>query len=263
MRAVVFSRDRALQLEAFLRSYREHVTPSKIVHVLWRATTEGHANAYLDLFRETPDTVIPWRESTFRANTLSLLPRRECVVFFVDDQVFVRPWEIVERPGLSLRLGLHLTSNYASGGGVQAVPPHNEADGVVTWRWRDGELAWGYPLSLDGHVFDGDEFRSMAESIEFTSPNTLEAGLQRFAERHMDAQGSCYTESRVVNVPWNRVQTDCDNRFADGGDTADVMLAYWERGWRINIRPFANALNHSVHQEFPLTLEKRPIAVSA
>ncbi len=257
MTAIVFSKDRALQLDAFLRSYEEFVTPRAPVTVIWLPTSLRHERSYLDVCARHP-WVWSHRQSVFAQDVRDVLPASGSVAFFVDDLVFVRPWQVVETLGLSLRLGLHLTRCYTTAQG-QPLPLCVVEDGLVTWRWRDGQGDWGYPLSLDGHLFEVAEFRALIHAMSFTSPNTLEAGLQRFAADFGQREGTCYPESRIVNVPWNRVQRECDNRFMrDPYATPEKMLTFWEQGQQIDLRPLAGVRNVSCHQEFPLTLEPRP-----
>ena len=256
MKVIVFSKDRALQLDAFLRSYVDHVKPAEQVHVLYRATSERHRAAYEELFRTTTTAVPHAQGDSFKEDLLTLLCGGTNVVFFVDDQLFIRPWMVLEEPGLSLRLGLNLTCDYNSSLYVQPLPKFvSKSDmEVLSWRWAEGIGAWGYPLSLDGHVFELDELRTMVSQVHFRSPNTLEHALQGFIHMFSHRFGICYTLSKTVNIPWNQVQTDWNNRHADGND-AEKMLGYWEAGSRISVRWLYDTMNESTHQEYPLVLE--------
>lgn len=246
-----------MQLQAFLRSYQQHVTPREQVVVLYRASTERHARAYAEVFKASPWAMPKPEEPSFRSALLALLPLEGNVVFFCDDQVFIRDWQVSEYPGLSLRLAPHLTREYAFNDAPLSLPPHEELlDGRLTWLWRTGVLSWGYPLSVDGHVFDLAQLRPLISALEFHSPNTLEAGLQRYNYAFLDTPGTCYYQSRVVNVPWNMVQTDWHNRHGHEV-TAEALLDAWEAGQQIDLRDIDGVLNESVHQEFPLVLEAR------
>jgi hypothetical protein len=259
MTALVFSKDRALQLDAFLRSVARFVTPRPRVDVIWLATSIRHRQAYDEVFLRHPWAVAHEEMGgSFKAAVLACLPSDGSVVFFVDDLVFIRPWAVTEMPGLSLRLGLHLTDCYPTAR-RQGMPRVTIDAGLVTWRWADGEGDWGYPLSLDGHVFDLAELRPLIAAIPFTSPNTLEAALQRFAPAFLTRMGTCYYEARIVNVPWNRVQQDWANRCAgDPAATPEQLLTVWEQGQQIDLAPLVGVRPASCHQEFPLTVEARP-----
>src|SRR5678816_3011776 len=103
MTFIVFSKDRALQLDAFLRSVMRFVTPLPRVSVIWFPSSPRHTKAYIDVFVRHR-----WarshREGLFKQDVLDDLPARGCVTFFVDDQIFVRPWQVENLPGISLRL---------------------------------------------------------------------------------------------------------------------------------------------------------------
>ena len=114
-----------MQLDAFLRSYRAHVMPPGAVRVLYRTTGERHAQSYREVFARHP-WADPRRQLPFKFAFIDALPRDGCVVFFVDDQVFIRPWAVIERPDLSLRLGLHLTRNYNANDAPQPLPPYRK-----------------------------------------------------------------------------------------------------------------------------------------
>ncbi len=247
-----------MQLDAFLRSYQKHVTPLEKVHVLYTSSSYRHERAYNKLFFEgRPSWVVPCRQfGSFKDDLLGLLPLSGSVIFYVDDMMFVRPWTVSEEPGLSLRLGLNITSDYATGNSRQLVPPHTVEGDKVRWKWGDGQLSWSYPLSVDGHVFDAANMMSMARQSHFASPNTFEAALQYFVPSYSERYGTCYRESKVVGIPWNRVQTDWVNRCGEGHDAED-MLGWWEEGKRISLDSIDGVSNESVHQEFPLVLESR------
>lgn len=257
MKTIVFSRDRALQLEAFLRSYRDQVHPTDPVDVLYLASSARHAEAYRQLFAEYRPLAVPHPQGpSFKADLVDLLSDASTVICFVDDQLFLRRWQVLEQPGLSLRLGLNLTYDYNSYEERMPLPTfqpyHPEL--LLAWQWGEGVASWGYPLSLDGHVFDGVEFRRLVEAIEFHSPNTLESGLQIFRPNFAARTGFCYATSKVVNVPWNQVQTDWSNRHGVGNDP-DTLLTCWEAGQRLAVEQFYGYVNRSVHEELPLVLK--------
>lgn len=245
-----------MQLDAFLRSYLEFVTPVGVVHVLFAASTDRHDRAYVELFKTFP-FVVPCRQASFKQDVLELLPSTGNVVFFVDDMLFIRPWTALEMPGLSLRLAPHLTRNYASGDTPQPLPPFIDHFGDdLKWAWADGQLAWRYPLSLDGHVFDAAEMRRLLGEIAFSTPNSLEAAMQFALPTFLGRMGTCYRQSKVVNVPWNRVQKECANRFGVG-PMPDEMLDLWEEGKQIDLSHIYGVVNESVHQEFEFRTEDR------
>jgi hypothetical protein len=251
---IVFSKDRALQLDAFLRSFRTHVSNVKL-RVLVKTSSLRHYTAYQDVFKRHPWATQVWQSASFKDDVLDLLPQDE-VVFFVDDQVFIRTWSGLNTVGLSLRLDPRLTKCYTMNC-EQLVPSFEPTPVLLRWRWDAGQFDWAYPLSVDGHVFDAKKIADLLKKATFTSPNTMEASLQALTTDYLLDYpfGFCYREAKVVNVPLNKVQLDFENRHA-GGNVEDLLIS-WERGQQLAIESLYDVVSESAHQELPVALEVR------
>jgi hypothetical protein len=123
---------------------------------------------------------------------------------------------------------------------------------LLAWLWKYGELDWKYPLSLDGHIFKRMEILALLKTLDFDSPNRLEEKLQKFQAVFSWRLGVCYAKSRLVNIPYNRVNTDIKNRH--GSVHQENMLRIWNKGYRIDRKSYYGIVNESAHQEFPLHL---------
>lgn len=271
---IVFSMDRAMQLEALLGSYRDNATNAPKLVVIFRATSERHQRAYEAVFAEYSDVVLKeLRQDTreaFRSMVIGALTESQSdkVFFLVDDDLFIEKADVGRFSGYAtsfsiptLRLGKNLNRSYT----VQkdqckpkllnfSDADELDAESLLSWCWGGGELDWGYPLSVDGHVFLRNEILAMSQSIEFDSPNTFEAALQTFTSAYRSRTGICYQKSRLVNIPYNRVQSDFEN--IHGEVHQDEMLEKWEQGWRIDRASYYGLANVSAHQEMPLRLMK-------
>ena len=271
---IVFSMDRAMQLEALLGSYRDNATNAPKLTVIFRSTSERHRRAYETVLEEYSDVILKdLRQDTreaFRPMVIGALTdsRSDKVFFLVDDDLFIEEGDIgrfVEYATSfsipTLRLGNNLNRSYT----VQkdqrkpALLNFNDADeqdsgSLLSWCWGAGELDWGYPLSVDGHVFLRNEILAMSQSTEFDSPNTFEAALQVFTPAYRSRMGICYEKSRIVNIPYNRVQSDFEN--IHGEVHQDDMLKMWEDGYRIDRASYYGLVNESAHQELPLRVTK-------
>jgi hypothetical protein len=254
---VVFSKDRAPQLDLLLRSVACNAQGMGTLSILYRASNSRHARAYREvLSRHAPVVTASVEQTDFRAQLVEILdsithPR---MFFLVDDVVFVRPVAFdalcAFPPAVipSLRLAPHLDYAYTMrrpmplpvfSGGAPA--------GMRLWRWRDGLLDWNYPLSLDGHIFATDEMRVLAGHCAFGSPNSLENALQQFRPVFLPRFGLCFEQSRIVNIPCNRVQNEIDN--VHGTLHQDRILELWEQGREIDYEPLRETVNRSAHQE--------------
>lgn len=267
---VVFSMDRAMQLDALLRSYHEHVAePRPPLHLFYRTSNDGHQRSYRELLEEWGDRLASAVEETdFPAD----LGRRldsigsERIFFLADDDVFKNPVRFADLDPfdptyhvVSLRLGEHLERAYTLDR-PQPLPPFDERadlpDGMLTWSWKHGSGDWRYPLSIDGHVFATAEVGAMARELDYRAPNSLEGALNaHFGDLFRERAGLCFRESVLVNLPVNKVQTENEN--VHGEIHQDALLAKWNEGLRIDHRALAGVRNRSAHEELPITFVER------
>lgn len=268
---IVFSMDRALQLHALLGSCVDLVAlPSKL-KIIYRASSKAHDAAYQEVFREYASLVETKRQETrqeFKALLIRALSESaaEHVFFLVDDNMFVEPVDLVTLASQastycvpSLRLGQNLSRSYTL---QRRQPvPHFCAleltadESMLAWLWKFGELDWNYPLSVDGHVFQRSEILALAKTLDFDSPNRFEEQLQKFHPAFSWRLGLCYAKSRLINIPYNRVQTDIENLH--GSVHQEDMLRMWNEGYRIDRNSYYGIVNESAHQELPLRLTKQ------
>lgn len=273
---LVFSMDRALQLHALLGSYRDQVTKGPRLSLIYRVTTEAHDKSYRDVLAEFSDVILQAikqeTRDSFRGLVIDALGRvsTKNVFFLVDDNLFIEPVDLAKFAAHatsfsvpSLRMGENLSKSYTvqkSQSKPQFVGSQSQSDNsrpsseMISWCWSGGELDWGYPLSVDGHIFQRQELLAMAETIEFDSPNTFENNLQRFIKAYQWRVGICFRKSRLINIPYNKVQTD--NTNIHGEVHQDEMLQLWNEGCRIDRVSYYGLVNESAHQELPLKVVK-------
>lgn len=220
--AIVFSRDRACQLDALLHSIREFAfglfAP---LHVLYTSSDADFEHGYSICASEHSAILV--REANFREDTLLLLPEDGPVCFFTDDDVFYRwvgrvplkdAFEDERILAFSLRLGRNTSYCYPL---AQTQPPprvHERRD-FLTWFWQDAAFDFSYPLSLDGHVLRAEDVRTLVNGHDFQNPNQLEDVLARQASRMSHRPKlAAFANSCLVGVPANLVNVTHRNRFA-------------------------------------------------
>ena len=246
IRCIVFSRDRAMQVDALLNSI-VRVIPRRFdeVHVLYKATSDLHERAYELALTDSWARMGArehWRpERDFRGDLLELAEQGEALAFHCDDDYWYRPppltvplWPRADADELtvSYRLGFN-TIRCQPLGDVPQAPPDS-----TRYVWQDAELDYAYPYSLDGHVFDGDRLRARLEALSFDCPNELEHALHVSADPERDGRYLVMGEhSSVVSVPLNRVNERHPNPAGD--DPAwhpDALAARYLAGDRLHFR---------------------------
>ncbi len=265
---IIFSKDRALQLHSLLCSFREMVkTPVKL-YVLYASSSKNHSNAYNQLFGvHQPYLKQVIRQINFRDQVLELLRGIDTsrLFFLVDDIVITREISLDCFAELSshafvpsLRMAPHLQYCYTMG---QEQPVPANVKGIILnedlfcWRWSEGRFDWNYPLSLDGHIFDTIEIKTIIENCSFKAPNSLENSLQKFKSIFLHRLGVCWNEARIINIPLNKVQFEIENIC--GNIHQDQLLDTWEKGFAIDHKKLLNFKNRSAHQEIAVTLISR------
>jgi hypothetical protein len=269
---IVFSKDRALQLHALLSSYFEKARFPAPIHVLYHPSSRSHERAYnelIPLFRARP---VFFRKQTdndsFRRDFLRLVGsiRSRTLLFLVDDIVFTEDVNLlgltkfdVEEFVPTLRMGLNLKRCYTMQQD-QLLPKWSSGNGndedKVFWKWKEGVYDWGYPLSVDGHLFSTWEIVVMSRLSGFRGPNSLEHSLQRFRRLFRDRTGVCYRKSKIMNLAVNKVQRENEN--ISGNIHPDFLREQWEQGLQMDYRRFYGFHNESAHQDVPISFIERP-----
>ncbi|MBG0799958.1 hypothetical protein IYW40_00200 [Methylocystis sp. H4A] len=245
---ICFSKDRPLQLEAYLESliYYSGVKPQFITCLT--ATSLGIS--YDRIIAQHPG--INWvHETQFGDDLLRAVRMSENFILFgCDDVVFKEYFDlndcisILQRNpdvfGFSLRLG----------GNINFLPRVDESDGVLTWHWREarGEY-WRYPWEVSASIYRKNVALNLLESrTDITNPNRFEAFLASdIASGKFEAAPrlACFATSTCATVTVNRVQDEYQNVFdaskstspeelycchVDGLKQDWVKLAHWRNG---------------------------------
>jgi hypothetical protein len=268
--AVVFSKDRPLQLDAALASLLLRCTdPERMeINVLYATSSAYQEGLYKQLSLEYPGVTFR-RQRQFRQDVLELVGRAAFVAFIVDDALFVRGFSVgtvIEELGaddsaigFSLRLGTNTTYCYPMDA-QQDLPEFTATrPGVLAFRWPGASHDFGYPFDLSSSVYRSADIEPLLRRIPFTNPNLMEG---RLAERAA-ASGPrhpvllCFERSAAFCIPANMVQTVTKNRAGTRADESPVALAAaFERGCRIDVSGYDDFPNIACHQEVQLHLRE-------
>lgn len=255
MKWLVFSRNRPLQLDAFLRSAKENAgIDEKDVSVLHRYDAEYSES--LEILKSEHPSCEFIEESRFREQTVEWIERAPDVISFAtDDAMFTREVKsdfvreiLLQNPSIltvSLRLGLHLNWCYPTNQ-QQIVPNGQVVSQLFVWETSSADGDWGYPLSVDGHVYRKKEILELLKLIPFNNPNELEANLQSL-KKVVQSTACCFLNSSYFNIPLNRVQETYKNRC--GTVNASELMRSYISGKRISSDKVRGLLNTSAHQE--------------
>lgn len=267
--ALIFSKDRAMQLQGVIDSLRRHLRGGNLrVAVLFKATTDRARQQYEHLTnRNTDIAFLP--ETNFRAQVLRLLDLAPHVLFLVDDSIFVRDFDLAmvarylaSQPmaaGFSLRLGMNVRYDYMHDRPTRPPRFERSAHGVLRWDWRTAEHDFAYPLEVSSSVYRRADVQTLLAGQAFNNPNQLEGVLAAQAGRIAQERPWLLSFEQSVTFcnPVNLVQTVCANRAgADERYRADRLAALFDEGVRIDVQAYDGFVPTGCHQEVPLAFRR-------
>lgn len=266
---IVFSKDRAAQLELFIRSmkfYFKEFSEHKI-NVLYTYSDNKYKEGYEKLFTIHNDSNINYIKETqdFKRHVILLLDQENpYTIFFVDDIVFKNPFTLNSKQfklftlndeilTLSLRLHKHLTYCYSAR--IRQTPPNFDSNLLFRWYGMQGD--YGYPMSLDGHFFRTREITALTKVLTFNNPNSYESILAGYPFNRLKM--ICFEESIILNNPINKVQTWNNN--VHGNVSAMFLNDKFLENYIIDFEDFKGFVNISCHQEVEIKLIKNEAEV--
>lgn len=216
---IIFSMDRACQLEALLRSIKRNCDIFEI-KIVYNCSTDRFKQGYEKLIASDTGHIEYWiRESgNFQEKTLHALSqcREDFISFSTDDTVMTKKVDLnalqaalpaFNNQVFSFRLGYNTIEQDIHRGTRQ--PPLNQHVNHGNWlSWDINKYHphenYGYPFGLDLHVFRTDLIRNLLSSMEFCSTNQIEGNLTTHHRNKIDEM-RCFPESVAVNIPINTV----------------------------------------------------------
>lgn len=257
---IVFSKDRACQLDGLLRSLQRFVAIPHRVTVLYTASDPAYQRGY-DLLIDWNQSVRWVRERDFKTDLLRLVgdvqeSGTKQVMFLVDDIVFTRRFtgegivdELDNDDVLAISLRLGESIRYCHPRSAPTRPPEFLEGHRWAWRSAPGGY-WDYPMSVDGNIYRVDDIAKTLAGIDFSNPNTLEAAM---AGKPIDRPHLvCDEQPYLVNLALNLVQ----NVFANphGDISAEDLNRCFLSGFVIDIEQFEGREFEACHIEPKLSL---------
>ena len=267
---IVFSRDRALQLYTLLHTYFAKVKNPAPLYIVYSVSSNAHLESYDEIYKTLNasgcNVTLIKELDGFKVTLLKILYQinSKNIFFLVDDNIFIRETDFTIAKQidplctiLSLRHSPHLKHSYTANAQLR-IPnftPAKEGLGLLKFAWFEQNLEWSDPWSVDGQVLSTAEVRVLASMSDFKAPNTFEGALKSFNSLCKSRYGLCYSESKVINLPINCVQTEVSN--LSGNITAEYLLKCWNDGLMFDARPLEKHTPLSTHEEHTLEFVKR------
>lgn len=263
---IIFSKDRAAQLDLLLRSLKLNLKEFKDcrLSILYNYSSDEYLQAYKQIENNNelgisinfiPDNLHgSFKESLLR--TIDL--KNQLTMFLVDDIIFKTSFSLEDREiqfvknnqeiiAHSLRLWKGIDYCYATNN-PNSIPKF--VKGCI-WNWTNAEGDWNYPMSVDGNIYRTNFIFEKINQINFKNPNQLEAGLSATVDRNK-LYLSCYVEeSKLLNIPANIVQQTYANRHGNIISVKELNDSFLNNK-RLSYEHVLNYQNNTVHVEIPL-----------
>lgn len=272
--SIIFSKDRALQLDLTLESIKQNFPICNKIKVIYKTSGHSHNISYRKLRNTHSDVYFDDQGDGELLLTIISAIKNENndICFFTDDNIFYRKSKSTEADisnllndncCVSLRLGVNITHRDFGNGLEPDAKPQLFKDGANHIVWNRMSVPaggyWNYPLSVDGHIFKISAIKSILHTIAFwpeaamiITPNKFEQILQRFFFE-IPATMASEVYSCVINSPNNRVQDEILNKhgekfFCD----ADTLNFLFSEGKRLNLDKIDFGQICSPHQELDI-----------
>lgn len=261
--SVIFSKDRAMQLDATLKSFFLHCKDSRSVtlKIIYNTSSNIHELQYHQLMAEYLEVDFI-KENSFKEDLLSLLEQYRHVLFMVDDNIFTRSFHVSDAVtqldtnpdvlGFSLRLGKN-NKYYYMMNCRQRLPEFQKLDSaLLKYDWTVAEYDFGFPLEVSSSIYRISDLWSILFRIDFSSPNTLEFMLAKHKELYKSTSNHliCYEQSVVFCNPANIVNSVHINRAGNRYEYTSRSLAdLFNQGFRVDVKSYADFVPSACHQE--------------
>ena len=266
---IVFSKDRPLQLYTLLETYNNLVKNPVNLVIIYKSSTNEYSQGYkkvFNLYKNSKSKFTFIKESSSFKNTLDNVLESlniKNIFFLVDDIIFIRKIDLslaasldTSKFILSLRHSPHLRRSYTSN--MEQMPPKFHPskfnNTINEFSWFEEKNEWSNPYSVDGHILSLAEIYAISRVSSYSGPNTFEYAISSFNSLSENKRGLCYSESKILNLPINRVQNESNN--VSGSVSTSFLLKKWQQDMAIDTSFFSGYIPEATHEEHIINFKK-------
>ena len=213
MKTIIFSKNRACQLDLLLRGLN---IPATVLY----AHDQEFAAGYEKLKSMYPGITFE-KEYDFKKQLISLMDD-DYIMFLVDDDIMIEPFDIdckefnqFKNDDNILCMSIRLAEQFNN-----------------VWRWKNKAHSWGYPMSVTSNIFRKKDIFPIMEKENFDNPNELEVVLRNNIpdKPYM----ICGKTQKFINNLANQVQTQY--KFKNLKISLSELEMQFVSGKRINLK---------------------------
>ncbi|WP_113660531.1 hypothetical protein [Pedobacter nanyangensis] len=250
---IVFSKDRPLQLEAYLTSlmYYSGLKEQNFT-ILYKATENIK---YEKLIKKYSN--ITWiDEQNYAADLKNAIEKANDFLIFGCDDVFFKEYMNINHALDVLRKDEEVFSFHLRlGRNIENKPRYEENKNYIKWDWTLAKgMHWNYPWEVSAAVYRKKDVLSIIDSLDFNlcrSPNYFEDLIaQSIMNGNIVVQKklAAFASGKALTLTVNRVQDDYQNPFDSSSETSiEDLYRLYEEGMFLDWKKFENAINTYIH----------------
>lgn len=268
---IIFSRDRACQVDLLLRSIKDFDYKFNTITLLYNTSDDKQNEGFELLKQYHPEGIIYKKENSFHNDFLNTVNdcKEDYILCMCDDDVFIRKNNLEtilsryrEDPlvhAASLKLGKNINYCY-----THDIPDNfddfiTDIDQVIKWNWLrlNRRSEWGFAFCINGVIYNRNYFKELLYNKFYKAPNSLESAVNhnnRFTKPYMLA----FSQSTSLNIPINLVNTEYDNK---AGSTFNLSAEYLNEqflsGKIVSTKNIYGINNNAPHTEIQYEFENR------
>lgn len=266
IKLLIFSKDRASQLDFLLRSIELYCPNEFDVSVLYKASDSNFELGYTKIYDLYPNIRL-YNENlidkSFRELTIGILGNMnpEWIAISTDDTIIYRPFVIKNEylqdvDVFSMRYGLNTLVQDPHKNTYQP-PLHNYINEGETISWDSSKYNptdnYGYIFGLDLHAYRAKKFLALISSFDWKNTNQLETGLFH-RKGHILPVMRSFKQSVAFNVPVNNMSgaTIAGKYYSYSVESLNELFL---QGKRISMESLDNVIISGAHQEIEYKFE--------
>ncbi len=271
MQCIIFSFNRACQLNTLLESARNYIKNIDVqLNVVYNSSDDFYEQGYTLLRKNYPDVQFIketisntskflsdgeygyWRNyynffkyparvkgSSFKQNVSDILHsgNEDLVFFLTDDSVFTsEPFIDPEVSQILKKSPADSMFSFRHGLNLADTPKESlyHAGNYIHYEVMQKDSPhWTYKFSVDGHVYSREFIKKMSDKILYSNPNSFEAFLNTYAVKNNYFKNIYFnTSTTLVGFELNRVQSFSDNNNLNF--STEKLNSYFINGYTLN-----------------------------
>jgi len=243
---IIFSKDRACQLDCLLRSIIRYMYVPHTIYILYTYTTEEYEKGYNKLIEKCGSTIKFIKEKDFCNDFKTILNYSiyEFTILFVDDTLLIRPIvkdsvfnRFIHNDNiLSVSLRLCKNSKYTHFNTIEKEIPLPIFIDDSMYLWENSGTPetphWEHPITANGQIVRTKVLQHIVSDSQFSNPNMLERVLIKNIPNIEYAL--CYNDLRVAEFAINIVNTTHTTNI-HGDVNIEYLNDMWLKDYEIDI----------------------------